>query len=47
MLIYLFKNRFLQFQIEQDKGIEALSNIIQNQKRIATTIGNEVDRQNS
>jgi hypothetical protein len=31
---------------DQDRGIEALAGIIQNQKRIASTIGNEVDRQN-
>ena len=37
------QDRILQ---EQDRGIETLSHIIQNQKRIATTIGNEVDRQN-
>ena len=43
-------NQLLQQQdrilAEQDKGIETLAGIIQNQKRIATTIGQEVDRQN-
>ncbi len=31
---------------DQDRGLENLSAIIGNQKRIATTIGSEVDRQN-
>lgn len=31
---------------EQDRGLETLSHIVQNQKRIATAIGNEVDKQN-
>ncbi len=40
----------LQYQdrmiADQDRGLENLSAIIGNQKRIASTIGNEVDRQN-
>ena len=32
--------------LDQDRGLENLSAIIGNQKRIATTIGKEVERQN-
>lgn len=31
---------------DQDRGLETLSHIVRNQKRIATSIGNEVERQN-
>ena len=32
--------------LDQDRGLDVLSHIIQNQKQIATTIGTETDRQN-
>jgi hypothetical protein len=41
--LFAYQERVLA---DQDKGLETLSAIIGNQKRIATTIGNEVERQN-
>ena len=35
-----------QIMAQQDRGLDTLSHIISNQKQIALTIGNEVDKQN-
>jgi syntaxin 8 len=35
-----------QIIAQQDRGLDTLSHIISNQKQIALTIGNEVDKQN-
>jgi len=32
--------------LEQDRGLDTLTGIVRNQRHVATTIGNEVDRQN-
>lgn len=32
--------------LDQDRSLDTLANVMRNQKQIATTIGNEIDRQN-